>query len=652
MSNKEKSIYLLSNGSTKYFPENTLTSFKNKLPFNLETNQDEKFEVAVQSIGFITNFRNLELPKNKELPSFITFQTKKGVNLITNDQIEKNFENEEFKNNITNQHNFYFQDEFYNNNDLEVYFERVNEKTTYSNFSLDSENKTLKIEPKNLQKNLKSSYYVMIHPTLINSFGLSTKELIAKLPKRVEFYSRDEFDPFLKEKLKMRKLNVDNKNFYQFNSQTRGYFNEILKLDSREFFINFKNENYLTFLIDANEKYFVYGTKNIEEINFPFYVKVQSSNIVPNILDSNYSSDLICFSPEFKANEQFYFHEFKNKEFSTLNNTILDNFEINLLDENNEKLNLLSGISTFIHLRIRKMYNEDLTFNIRCSSKIDHENLTNTSYKFKKNLPQTLTLNKNWRMALTSISYPTTFSTFLKDPSTRTITIKKIQTDDAIILHEFKIPDFINFSRNDLLNIIDLFLRKTLCGSIQIKNDKFSIMWDIGSNYKKYEIEIPIGLLKLLGYDGVYSWALDFDENNQINNQDNRSIKFSIDKTKDSSDPNLRIKKIENKNNIYELIFNKKMDLTYFHPNYIIIYLNVLNTTLVGGEFMKVLKIFPVKYNKTTNYTIMEFENKEFIELQNTEIKELEFELRGHDGEFISFQDDKNVIINLELKNY
>ena len=94
------------------------------------------------------------------------------------------------------------------------------------------------------------------------------------------------------------------------------------------------------------------------------------------------------------------------------------------------------------------------------------------------------------------------------------------------------------------------------------------------------------------------------------------------------------------------------MDLTYFHPNYIIIYLNVLDTTLVGGEYMKVLKIFPVKYNKTTNYSIMEFENKEFIELQNTEITELEFELRGHDGEFISFQDDKNVIINLELKNH
>jgi hypothetical protein len=40
------------------------------------------------------------------------------------------------------------------------------------------------------------------------------------------------------------------------------------------------------------------------------------------------------------------------------------------------------------------------------------------------------------------------------------------------------------------------------------------------------------------------------------------------------------------------------------------------------------------------------------LDLQNTEINEIEIELRSHDGEYIYFGNDQNVILNLEFSNY
>ncbi|EFX62609.1 hypothetical protein DAPPUDRAFT_336709 [Daphnia pulex] len=49
-----------------------------------------------------------------------------------------------------------------------------------------------------------------------------------------------------------------------------------------------------------------------------------------------------------------------------------------------------------------------------------------------------------------------------------------------------------------------------------------------------------------------------------------------------------------------------------------------------GGEYHKILRIIPIRESKT-GYIISEFKHKEFHELQNTEIRELEIELRAHD---------------------
>ena len=55
------SIYLISNGSNDFYPENKLTSFANHLPVPIEFNEYEKWEVAVESFGISCNFKVKQL---------------------------------------------------------------------------------------------------------------------------------------------------------------------------------------------------------------------------------------------------------------------------------------------------------------------------------------------------------------------------------------------------------------------------------------------------------------------------------------------------------------------------------------------------------------------------------------------------------------
>jgi len=63
---ESKSVFLISNGSSNYFPKNTLTNFRNKLPEDFDVND---YEVAVKSIGFSTVFKEIKTPENG-FPSF------------------------------------------------------------------------------------------------------------------------------------------------------------------------------------------------------------------------------------------------------------------------------------------------------------------------------------------------------------------------------------------------------------------------------------------------------------------------------------------------------------------------------------------------------------------------------------------------------
>ena len=78
---------------------------------------------------------------------------------------------------------------------------------------------------------------------------------------------------------------------------------------------------------------------------------------------------------------------------------------------------------------------------------------------------------------------------------------------------------------------------------------------------------------------------------------------------------------------------------------------DIVKSTIVGGEFTKLLRIAPIKQSEL-GYSITEFRNKEKYELDHYEIKSIDIMLCAHDGDLIDFVSNQEVIINLEFSNY
>ena len=72
----------------------------------------------------------------------------------------------------------------------------------------------------------------------------------------------------------------------------------------------------------------------------------------------------------------------------------------------------------------------------------------------------------------------------------------------------------------------------------------------------------------------------------------------------------------------------------------------------MGGSQSNILKIVPIKSSTDDNYIISDFKNKEYYELQNTEVTSIEINLRSHDGQLINFANYQDTILNLEFSNH
>lgn len=57
-------VHLFSNGSSKYFPENRISLFRNKLPSSIECDKT-KFEVALTEISYVKSFKQFNLLEDR-----------------------------------------------------------------------------------------------------------------------------------------------------------------------------------------------------------------------------------------------------------------------------------------------------------------------------------------------------------------------------------------------------------------------------------------------------------------------------------------------------------------------------------------------------------------------------------------------------------
>ena len=56
-------VTVFSNACTNKYQQNTLTSFKNDLPISYTLKPRDNWCIALKSIGFLNNFKNIKLPE-------------------------------------------------------------------------------------------------------------------------------------------------------------------------------------------------------------------------------------------------------------------------------------------------------------------------------------------------------------------------------------------------------------------------------------------------------------------------------------------------------------------------------------------------------------------------------------------------------------
>ena len=64
---KDFTVTLLSNGSKKYFSDNSLTSFRNQLPQEILLCKQKDWYLSLEDIGIDLNYGNFAIPKDSPL---------------------------------------------------------------------------------------------------------------------------------------------------------------------------------------------------------------------------------------------------------------------------------------------------------------------------------------------------------------------------------------------------------------------------------------------------------------------------------------------------------------------------------------------------------------------------------------------------------
>lgn len=642
-----KSLFIISNGSADFHPKNSLTNFKNKLPSGIEFNKN--FEVAVKSIGFSTNFKTICVPpenypsffiSKSPVPSFeitpkedqVYFRAERLKTLINEldylgsdgtkkrrkreeeDFIEPYIEDEEEYETSTNTFPFYFKDnETYETAKLKDYFQKVKFKTK-CNITYENDELSFKVNEDSLSETvgqLKNSYWLVIHNEFAKSFKI--EPFIISEIKYNEYRGIPDFSEIV-----ISKLN-----------------NKIVFKTYRDFVkVFYKGEQYWALYIQS--KLHEIKCTDFEEKQFPKLVKLQCSNITPQIMDSNFSQDLVVFCPDFEKTTSFFYHEFDSLQFVPLSNSILNDIGLKLCDEENRLLQLAPGTPSIIKLTFKKMEEDRKSFNVRLTSTQTKNYPTNTSASFKVKLPNTLNLSRNWKVALTSISHPNNFNAFLADEDSRSLSVswrnpynENSMSEPLLIKNKLVLKeDYADEA--DLIDELKTFFNDKDIGDVKLEENTNRICF-----YFKRVGSLTIGnyLLRILGFT-----------HNSLLSTTKKYTRFALN-------PSVNFEHIKIVNEQILFCFQDKIRLNLLDPKYICMYANFISPTILGGEYHKILRIIPIRESKT-GFIISEFKHREFYELQNTEISDLEIHLRAHDGELINFKSKQNIILNLLFSNY
>ena len=634
------SMYVISNGSFEYYPENTLSKFSVKLPLslNLPISFNEKWGIALNGIGVSSKFTS-DYTDNEKMPILIELlsyadqyscQEYSGIRPSENPcHLEKSKYNAMIQNisgychsdesdtkdcstdlNLINQLDDWILNNIRSGGLIEHYIEGIDSKDMKSvvyNFYFNS----LKNQ-KSLDKFVKTlrDHELLINIKNPNNISLSNKP--SRNVERIFMFRKDFFDKSvitqnIKPFQETNEIIIDESILFSNNMQGRNLNRTSITMNNVTYIILILNEEHT--LINIDFKGF---TENY--LSIPNIIKIKCENIRAQIFNNSHSKDIEIIKPRFKNFEDHYFHEFENPIFVRLLNTSLRDLTFELTDEYDNQLSLTEGIPTLLQLSFKRMISTSKSFSVRLTPIITEEE--NSASKFSNILPNILDLNENWRVGLKEITFPSNIKTFPNDNNEVWITeydsnMKEIPDKN----YYFKLS-------NDTFNN-DLFVKSLNTITSAIDLTTFSIVENVLFVTAKRNCRVLFSenIAKILQLPRI------------------GSLQSTISYYGGDCPQNKLIQ------------MGQKINWIIFRPAYLMIYSDLVKQTLISSEYTNILRIVPVKYEDEQNeYQSTEFRNIEFKEIANKFVNIINIEIRSHSGELVQF-DSNFVSLHLYFTN-
>jgi len=260
----------------------------------------------------------------------------------------------------------------------------------------------------------------------------------------------------------------------------------------------------------------------------------------------------------------------------------------------------VSGHSTIIKLEFKRMPLNKRSFNVRLTSDVTKLFPDNQLCSFKVQIPTPIQMDRSWKVAINSISCPTEFSTFLNESKDIDVKIGYRSFRPEITSFELILKRYHRYSKEQLISDINKALNRNNVGNIEIDERNF--------------VKLTINIVGVVTIGESLANILNLRGVTKLGN---------VEVIGSTTSPKV-------------FKSTKPIDLDYYRPTYFIVYSNLVQNSIIGNNYSRILRVIPFQ-NLDLDYKIFEFKQREYYPLANDTLNIIEIYLKTHDGQNINF---------------
>ena len=415
---KDFTVTLLSNGSKKYFSDNSLTSFRNQLPQEILLCKQKDWYLSLQDIGIDLNYGNFAIPKDSPLlftfdPTGITSEIESGFETVTDIKF--------LAPNVLSLCG-------HPSTPLPKPQIKITTDRSCSHMNIDS----LKVKHQLFTIELISQ---KIKDFISNSNLLRNKLLFhlgSSYIKDIQRYAEKGSEIDIKGLKDFAILNpsVDTVKIH------KTYFQNISDSETTSIAIGIHSVLYeaLQFGIKQkanrvsidNQHYYIIILKPKDKISSPLvlgevFPKLASNvcHVYCDIIEPYHFNDDHCQiirTISLSRFNKYYFNSFQTPQYFKIGNNNIKQICVKLLTESFESLPLLPGTASILKVHFKAMDQPKVTSLKVSSNSEKYSMFNNKSNNFRVKIPPNLSFDKaNLHMAVSSITFPNKFKTLPND---------------------------------------------------------------------------------------------------------------------------------------------------------------------------------------------------------------------------------------------